>query len=146
MVSSLHHQDRLPLQSTVIVHCRHHDPPSAATSVVVHHHYQMPTRYRIHHYYHDLWYTIHHHYPRCGHSRGPWSADDKAKGLRGRSQVSNMYWWDMNFFWPIIITVCFKDYAWYKTQRIWLNIQSKPQEHCRLQQMVLAVVFSKILW
>ena len=52
--------------------------------------------YWIHHQ--DLWYTIHHHNPRCGHSCGPGSADDKAKGLRGRSQVGNMYWWNMNFF------------------------------------------------
>ena len=28
---------------------------------------------------------------------------DKAKGLWGRSQVSNMYWWDMNFFDMITI-------------------------------------------
>ena len=54
-------------------------------------------QYRIHHHDHDIWYAIHHHNPRCGSSRGPGSADDKAKGLRGRSQVSNMYWWDIHF-------------------------------------------------
>ena len=31
------------------------------------------------------------------------SADNKAKGLLGRSHVSNMYWWDMNFFDMITI-------------------------------------------
>ena len=83
--------------STIMIGC-HYSPTSLSTAAIRIHHYQMPTRYRIHHYYHDLWFTIQHHNPQCGHSCGPGSADDKAKGLRGRSQVSNMYWWDINFF------------------------------------------------
>ena len=34
----------------------------------------------------------------AGHSCGPGSTDVRAKELWGRSQVSNVYWLDMNFF------------------------------------------------
>ncbi|CAB1431886.1 unnamed protein product [Pleuronectes platessa] len=95
-MTTIHHPDQTPLQSSVTVHRR---PPRATAAVLVHLLYPMPTRHRVRHQHHDqpTRHRIRHtgsntatpgarstnRNPWCGH-RGPGSAGDKAKGFRGR--------------------------------------------------------------